>query len=55
MFNQAARPGTVRTAIGDAWGRCFWVVRLADGTETNVYFSFPPEMAITSVGPGIGH
>ncbi len=37
-------PGTVSTIIGDQWGRNFWVVRLPDDTEENVFFNLDPSI-----------
>lgn len=37
-------PGTVSTFIGDALGRSGHVVRLADGSETTIYFELPSVM-----------
>lgn len=44
MLTRSAPPGTVSTIIGDQWGRNYWVVRLSDGTEENVYFNLAPEV-----------
>lgn len=49
MLTASAPPGTVSTIIGDQWGRNFWVIRLPDGTEENVYFNLDPSVGKNSI------
>lgn len=43
-LQRAAPPGTISTFIGDRFGRNGWIVGLADGSQTTLYFSLPAEI-----------
>ncbi|MDQ1736537.1 MAG: hypothetical protein QOH56_2788 [Pseudonocardiales bacterium] len=49
MIQQSAPSGTTQTVLGDEWGRNYWVVRLADGTDEKIYFALAPEVGVASV------